>query len=106
MEFLEYLPVSAMLRVLPWTATGELFSFNCADLAEWPPELDRCFGRRVLNAYHVPAVPTRPGLGVFFNRCGARNNIVVSWLDGVITVEDAHRIIEVVRDGMGWKESP
>ena len=37
MEFLEYRPLSTMLRVLPWTAGGELFSFNCADLADWPP---------------------------------------------------------------------
>ncbi len=46
MEFLQYLPLSAMLRVMPWTASGELFSFNCADLAEWPPALAQCFGRR------------------------------------------------------------
>jgi hypothetical protein len=104
MEFLDYFPLWTMLRVLPWTGTGDLFSFNCADLGEWPTELGECFGRRVLNAYHVPAVPPRPGLGVFFNRCDTRNNVVVSWLDGVITAADAHRIIEVVRDGMGWTE--
>ena len=72
MEFLRYCPPSVMLRALPWTRGGELFSFNCADLAEWPAALARCFGRRVLNAYHVPVLPPRPGLGVFFNRCGSR----------------------------------
>ena len=101
-DFLKYLPLSRMLRVLPWTANGELFSFNCADLAEWPASLERCFGRRVVNAYHVPVLPPRPGVGVFFNRCGSRNNLVVSWLEGVVSREDAARIIEVVRDGMGW----
>jgi hypothetical protein len=102
MEFLELLPLSTMLRVMPWTASGELFSFNCADLAEWPPALAECFGRRVVNVYHVPAVPPRPGLGVFFNRCGDRNNLVVSWLEGVIERDDAARILEVVRGGLGW----
>jgi hypothetical protein len=58
-----------------------LFSFNCADLAEWPSSLERCFGRRVVNAYHVPVLPPKPGVGVFFNRCGNRNNLVVSWLE-------------------------
>ena len=106
MEFLRYLPLSAMLRVLPWTAGGELFSFNCADLAEWPPALDRCFGRRVVNAYHIPVVPPRPGLGVFFNRCGARHNVVVSWIEGVVEPDDAARIIEVVRGEMGWTRTP
>jgi hypothetical protein len=101
-EFLKYLPLSRMLRVLPWTKNGELFSFNCADLAEWPSSLERCFGRRVVNAYHVPVLPPKPGVGVFFNRCGNRNNLVVSWLEGVVSRDDAARIIEVVRDGMGW----
>ncbi len=105
MEFLQYLPLSTMLRVMPWTASGELFSFNCADLAEWPPALAQCFGRRVVNAYHIPSVPPRPGLGVFFNRCGSRNNLVVSWIEGVVERDDATRIIEVVRDGMGWTRS-
>jgi hypothetical protein len=102
MEFLQYRPLSTILRVLPWTAGGELFSFNCADLAEWPPALEQCFGRRVLNAYHVPVVPPRPGIGVFFNRCGNRNNVVVSWIEGVVSGDEVARIIEVIRDGMGW----
>jgi hypothetical protein len=102
MEFLHYRPLSRMLRVLPWTTGGELFSFNCADLGEWPTALDRCFGRRVLNAYHIPVVPPRPGLGVFFNRCGSRNNLIVSWLEGAVSEAEARRIIEVVSEGMEW----
>jgi len=27
----------------------------------------------------------------------------VSWLEGVVTRQEAERIIEVVRDGMGWR---
>jgi hypothetical protein len=105
MEFLGYRPLSTMLRVLPWTAGGELFSFNCADLADWPSTVEHCFGRRVVNAYHIPVVPPRPGIGVFFNRCGNRNNVVVSWMEGVVSRDEAARIIEVVRDGMGWTRS-
>ena len=102
MEFLHYRPLSTMLRVMPWTKGGELFSFNTADLGDWPSSLEECFGRRVLNAYHIPVVPPRPGVGVFFNRCQSRNNLVVSWNEGVVSEEEAARIIEVVRDGMGW----
>src|SRR5262249_50043713 len=101
LEFLHYRPLSRMLQVLPWTTGGELFSFNCADLAEWPDALLRCFGRNVVNAYHVPVVPPRPGIGVFFNRCAGRNNLVVSWIEGVVSDSEAARIIEVIREGMG-----
>jgi len=102
MEFLHYRPLSMMLRVLPWTAGGELFSFNCADLGDWPPDLEECFGCRVVNAYHVPVVPPRPGIGVFFNRRQGRNNLVVSWCEGVVSLAEATQILEVVREGMGW----
>jgi len=105
LQFLPYRPLSRMLQVLPWTTGGELFSFNCADLADWPPALGECFGRKVLNAYHIPVVPPRPGIGVFFNRCAGHNNLVVSWIEGVASDAEAARIIEVIREGMGWTET-
>jgi hypothetical protein len=102
MQFLKYRPLSTMLSVLPWTADGELFSFHCADLADWPRGLADCFGRRVVNAYHVPVVPPRPGIGVFFNRCANRDNLVVAWREGVVSEGEAARIVEVIRAEMGW----
>jgi hypothetical protein len=58
-----------------------------------------------VNAYHIPAVPPRPGIGVFFNRCAGRSNLVVAWIDGVVTDDDVTRIVETVREGMGWIET-
>jgi len=45
----------------------------------------------------------RPGVGVFFNRCGIRNNLVVSWVEGAMREEEVTRIIEGVREGMQWR---
>ena len=104
MEFLAYRPLSVMLRDLPGTATRETFSFNCADLMDFPPALEKLFGRRVVNAYHAPSVLPRPGIGVFFNRCGIRNNLVVSWIEGAVTDDEVTRVVDVVREGMGWSE--
>lgn len=102
MEFLRYRPLSRMLRVLPGTADGETFSFNCADLGPFPPTLPALFGRRVLDAYHVPAVMPRPGIGVFFNRCGHRHNLVASWIEGAVSEDEVAEIVDDVRTGMGW----
>jgi hypothetical protein len=102
MEFLPYRPISIMLRHLPWTASRETFSFNCADLVDFPPTLPTLFGRTVVNAYHAPAVMPRPGIGVFFNRCGSRNNVVVSWVEGAVDEDDVTRVMEVVREEMEW----
>jgi hypothetical protein len=106
MEFLHYRPLSTMLRALPWTAHGDLFSFNCADVADTPPALDRLLGRRVLNAYHVPCVLPRPGVGVFFNRCAGVNNVVVSWIDGAVSEPEAARILEIVGEELEWIAKP
>jgi hypothetical protein len=106
MEFLKYRPLSMMLRALPWHAGGEAFSFHFADLADFPPRLDRLFGRRVVNAYHVPAILPRPGIGVFFNRCAGRTNLVVSWVEGAVAEEETMRIVDVIREGMGWISTP
>jgi hypothetical protein len=101
MEFLHYRPFWMMLRDLPGTASGETFSFNCADVGEFPP-VASVFGSRVVNAYHVPAVLPRPGIGVFFNRCAGRNNLVVSWIEGAVGEDEVARITGIVREGMGW----
>jgi len=103
MEFLRYRPLSVMLRDLPGTATRETFSFNCADLMDFPVALEKLFGRRVINAYHAPSVLPRPGIGVFFNRCGIKNNLVVSWIEGAATEGEVMRIVETIREGMGWQ---
>jgi hypothetical protein len=105
MEFLHYRPLSTMLRALPWTSSGESFSFHCADVADFPRGLS-LLGRSVVNAYHVPCVLPRPGVGVFFNRCGGRHNVVVAWIDGAMAHDDAARIADVVGEGMGWIAAP
>jgi len=93
-------------RAVRGISGGDTFSFNCADVTEFPAALARCFGRRVVNAYHVPAVPPRPGVGVFFNRCVGRNNLVVAWIDGALSEDDVNRIVEIVREGMEWLRTP
>jgi hypothetical protein len=106
MTFLKYRPLPMIRRAVGSISGGETFSFNCADVADFPAALARCFGRRVLNAYHVPAVPPRPGIGVFFNRCAGRTNLVVAWIEGVLSEDDVTRIVGIVRGELGWLQTP
>jgi len=106
MTFLQYRPLALIRRAVRSIPGGDAFSFNCADVADFPAALAHCFGRRVVNAYHVPAVPPRPGVGVFFNRCAGLNNVVVAWIDGVLSEDEARRIVEIVREEMGWVATP
>jgi hypothetical protein len=105
MTFLQHRPLALIRRAMRGISSGEAFSFNCADVGELPAALGRCFGQRVVNAYHVPAVPPRPGIGVFFNRGAGRNNLVLAWIDGMLDEDDVTRIVEIVREEMGWLET-
>ncbi|HSB41141.1 MAG TPA: hypothetical protein VLK28_04890 [Methylomirabilota bacterium] len=101
MDFLRYRPLRWMLRELPWTAERETFSFNCADIGEFVPA-GTLFGRTVVNAYHAPAILPRPGIGVFFNRCCGQSNLVTTWVEGVVSEDEVTRIVDVIREGLGW----
>ena len=101
MEFLKYRPLSRVPAALPWGAGGDSFSFNCADVGEFPA-LEACFGHRIVNAYHVPCVLPRPGIGVFFNRCAGQDNVVVCWVEGAVTADEAAQVRDVVGEAMGW----
>jgi hypothetical protein len=100
LEFVKRRRLSAVLRELPGTARGETFSFNCADVGEFPSRLDSLFGRRVVNAYHVPAVMPRPGIGVFFNQCGDTDNMVTSWIEGAVSEDEVTRVMAIVCEGL------
>jgi hypothetical protein len=102
MDFLKYRPVRWMLREMPWVASGETFSFNCADTVDFSPGLETAFGARIANAFHVPTVLPRPGLGVFFSHFAPRNNIVICWAEGVVTEAEAERILDSVAAGLAW----
>jgi len=102
MDFLRYRPLRWMLRELPWTASRETFSFNCADIGDFPLSREPLFDRAVTNAYHAPTILPRPGIGVFFNRCGDRNNLVTSWVEGVVSEDEVNRVMDVVREGLRW----
>ena len=60
----------------------------------------------MLNAYHVPCVLPRPGIGVFFNRYGGRHNVVVSWVEGAVAEDEAALVIDGIREGMEWVPAP
>ncbi len=106
MEFLKFRRPRKITQGIPWAATGDFFSFACADIGPVPPTIDRVFGARVINAYHMATIPPRPGLGVFFNRCGDINNLVVCWAEGALEERHVERIVALVQSSLAWEKFP
>jgi hypothetical protein len=102
MDLMRYLPVSVALRKLRRALYGDFCSFNCADTGNCALGHNELLGAAVRNAYHVPSVYPRPGLGVFLNRCGGHHNVVVVWVEGTVEPTEVTRLIEIVAQGLGW----
>ena len=88
-------------RLLAPFRGGELASFNCADTGAVRPEVTELFGARVRNAYHVPCVASSPGVGVFLNRCGDTENVVVVWIEPVLRDDEADALLADLTAGLG-----
>ncbi|HLA78234.1 MAG TPA: hypothetical protein VJU18_11695, partial [Vicinamibacteria bacterium] len=102
MEFLRYRPLRGLLREMVWARDGDAFSFNCADTGPFAPSLERLFGAPLVMGYHLPEVLPRPGVGVFFSRFGDLPGVAVGWVEGVLDESEARRILDGIREAMGW----
>lgn len=89
MGFGLYYPPAWMLRRFE----GELASFHYADTGDVRPACETLFGAPVREAYHVPCVQPKPGLGIFFSRAAGRESIVVVWVDRVVAEPEVDALI-------------
>ncbi len=106
MEFIKHRRLATMLRELPGTASGETLLLQLCGPRGLSGPRRPLLRRRVVNAYHVAAVMPRPGIGVFFNRCGPTNNLAASWIEGAVNEDEVARIVEIAREGLEWAPIP
>ncbi|MFH1146846.1 MAG: hypothetical protein V1736_03980 [Pseudomonadota bacterium] len=91
----------ALLKVvsrLPFK--GKIASFCFSHLgrsAYLAPELN---GVTVRNLFHMPRLPVPPGLGFFFNCFNGRLNLMISYLDGLLSEEEAITLETGIRHGL------
>lgn len=85
-------PAWLLARIMPKIPLmlGSL-SFSCVGRTEY--ESDMFMGAKVLNLFHMPRVPTPPGYGFFFNEFGSGLNVVFSYVDGMLTEDEANGLV-------------
>ncbi|MFA5087667.1 MAG: hypothetical protein WC552_01380 [Candidatus Omnitrophota bacterium] len=59
---------------------------------------DGFMGRGVRNIFHLPRVPNPPGVGIFLNQFKGRINLTLSYLEGVLSEEEAQGILRELQD--------
>ena len=98
----EIAQASLLMRIVPHRVLGRLIrlplngslgSFSFSYLGTEAYSGTEFMGHPVANLYHMPRVPTPPGLGVFFTRYRGRLNVVLSFLDGMLGPGEAEEVL-------------
>jgi hypothetical protein len=79
------LPVLGKLLQLP--LKGKMATFAFSHLGKSAYQHPDLAGRRVTNIFHMPRVPMPPGIGFFSNYHNKRLNLVIAYLEGLLSSE-------------------
>ncbi len=93
------LPALSAALNLPFKGTLASFCFSYIGRSAYLGE--RFMGHEIKDCFHMPRVPSPPGLGLFFTRFGQRLHLTLSWLEGLITEQEAAGIEATVLAGLG-----
>ena len=82
-------PLPFLKKIIDVPLKGKLATFIFSHVGKNPlsPEI---MGARIANVFHMPRVPAPPGLGFFSNFFNGRLNLVISYLDGLLTGKEAY----------------
>jgi hypothetical protein len=58
-------------------------------------------GAEIKNFFHMPRVPSPPGLGFFFNHFNGRLNLVIPYLDGLLQDREINMLESGIMQGLG-----
>ena len=91
---------SMLMRILPRAALyaglnagRPMASFSFGSTGESAFSSRELMGLRVLNMIHMPRIPPVPGAGIFFSQYQKRLNVTLSYLDSLVSEEEADRVM-------------
>lgn len=93
------LPVLGKLLHLPMK--GKMATFVFSHLGKSSYRHPVFMEKQIMNMFHMPRVPVPPGIGFFSNNYNNRLNLVISYLDGLLTHEDVRMLEGGIRDRFG-----
>ncbi|MFH0985019.1 MAG: hypothetical protein V1882_05730 [Candidatus Omnitrophota bacterium] len=97
---------SMLMRILPLPLFERMLqsflrklppSFSFSSMGETVFKADRFMDKKILNIRHLPRIPNPPGVGVFFTQFQGKLNVVLSYLEGMLSDEEANLIVTELR---------
>ena len=94
-------PLGLFGKMLHIPLKGKVATFAFSHLGKSSYQSTSFMGRTIDNLFHMPRVPVPPGLGFFSTYYNNRLNLVISYLDGLLTDEQLLMIESGIRKRFG-----
>ena len=97
------LPLPILSNIMRLYLKGQIASFSFSNVGESAYKSSSFMGKKILNILHMPRVPVPPGLGIFFHQSQNKLNAVLSFLEGILSDEEANELIHTLQSRLGAK---
>ena len=97
------LPLPILSNIMRLYLKGQIASFSFSYVGESAYKSSSFMGKKILNILHMPRVPVPPGIGIFFHQSQNKLNVVLSFLEGILSDEEANELIHTLQSRLGAK---
>jgi hypothetical protein len=80
---------------------GQIASFSFSYVGETAYESSYFMDNKIINIFHMPRVPVPPGIGIFFQQSKENLNVILSYIDGMLTDEESGKILNLLKFRLG-----
>ncbi len=90
-------PLSFFKKIVDGPLKGKIATFIFSHVSKNPLSTD-LMGAKIEDVFHMPRVPVPPGLGFFSNYFNGRLNLVISYLDGLMSDDEVDVLVKEIAD--------
>lgn len=94
-------PPSLLGSLLKIYLKGQIASFSFSYVGETAYDSSYFMDNKIINMFHMPRVPVPPGIGIFFQKSKENLNVILSYIDGMLTSEETGKIFDLLKFRLG-----
>jgi len=94
-------PASLLGSLLKLYFKGEIASFCFSYVGKTAYTSSYFIGNKIKNIFHMPRTPVPPGIGIFFQQSNQKLNVILSYLDGMLSADEEEIILTSLKSRLG-----
>jgi len=94
-------PASLLGRLLKLYFKGEIASFCFSYVGKTAYTSPYFMENKITNIFHMPRIPVPPGIGIFFQQSNEKLNVILSYLDGMLSKDEEEIILTSLKSRLG-----